>query len=548
LNNTSNSTTDFWKTTTVYQIYPRSFFDSNGDGIGDLEGIIQKLDYIQSIGFETIWISPFFSSPQADFGYDIADYRNIAPEYGSLAIVERLIDEMHKRNMYVVFDMVMNHTSDQHPWFKASKSSNNNSKSDWYIWKKGKGKNPPNNWKSMTGGGGWHYVKERDEWYFATFLPFQPDLNYHNPEVKKEMFDTIRFWLAKGVDGFRLDIFNVIIKDPTFRNNPWSYKLIPNEENPDGFFQQNKYTVNYPQNFSFAKELRSVLNEFSNKFLVGEVFGNLKTIREYIGNQDGLHAVFIFEMLKFKWNPKYFKELISKIEGQFQSPAIPVYVFSNHDKKRSESRLKGNLEKSKLLHFLQFTLRGIPFMYYGEEIGMQNLNIPLKNGLDPIAKKYKILPQFIVNRISDTINRDEVRTPMQWNTNINAGFTTHNKTWLPINPNYKKINVETQIGDKNSLLNTIKAILSFRKNSLTLQSGAFNWFNNPNMPDEVLAFERTDEKEQLLILMNFSERSLNIKTLNDYSIVFGEKVVEQIIGNSKTFVFGGLGFGIFKIK
>jgi oligo-1,6-glucosidase len=187
-------------------------------------------------------------------------------------------------------------------------------------------------------------------------------------------------------------------------------------------------------------------------------------------------------------------------------------------------------------------------MYYGEEIGMQNLNIPLKNGLDPIAKKYKILPQFIVNRISDTINRDEVRTPMQWNTNINAGFTTHNKTWLPINPNYKKINVETQIGDKNSLLNTIKAILSFRKNSLTLQSGAFNWFNNPNMPDEVLAFERTDEKEQLLILMNFSERSLNIKTLNDYSIVFGEKVVEQIIGNSKTFVFGGLGFGIFKIK
>ena len=548
MNNTSNSAADFWKTTTVYQIYPRSFFDSNGDGIGDLEGIIQKLDYIQSIGFETIWISPFFCSPQADFGYDISDYRNIAPEYGSFPIIERLINEIHKRKMYIVFDMVMNHTSDQHPWFKASKSSNNNPKSDWYIWKKGNGKNPPNNWKSMTGGCGWHYVEERDEWYFATFLPFQPDLNYHNEEVKKEMFDTIRYWLAKGVDGFRLDIFNVIMKDPIFRNNPLSYRLIPNEENPDGFFQQNKYTVNYPQNFDFAKELRNVLNEYPNKFLVGEVFGNLKTIREYIGDQDGLHAVFIFEMLKFKWNPEYFKTLISKIESHFQSPSFPVYVFSNHDKKRSASRLNGNLEKSKLLHFLQFTLRGIPFMYYGEEIGMQNLNIPLKNGLDPIAKKYKTLPQFIVNRISDTINRDEVRTPMQWNTTNNAGFTTHKNTWLPINPNYKTINVETQIGDKNSLLNTIKDILSFRKDSLTLQRGTFKWFANSNLPKEILAFERIHENEKLLILLNFSDKSCKIDTLNNHSIIFGEKVTLQTNENNNSFVFDSLGFGIFKIN
>lgn len=536
----------FWKTTTVYQIYPRSFYDSNGDGIGDLLGIIQKLDYIQSIGFETIWISPFFCSPQADFGYDISDYKNIEPAYGTLSLVEKLIHEVHLRKMFIVFDMVMNHTSDQHSWFLNSKKNKNNPYSDWYIWQKGKGKYPPNNWNSMTGGSGWHYVKERDEWYFATFLPFQPDLNYHNPEVKSAMFDIIKFWLEKGVDGFRLDIFNVIMKDPQFRNNPWSFKLIPKEENPDGFFQQNKYTVNYIDNYSFAKSLRDVMNRYKNKYLVGEVFGNMNTIRNYIGKQDGLHSVFIFEMLKFKWNANYFKNLISKIEHQFQEPAIPVYVFSNHDKKRSASRLKGNMEQSKLLHFLQFTVRGIPFMYYGEEIGMENLTIPLKNGLDPIAKKYNFLPQFIVNQITDTINRDEVRTPMQWNGKENAGFSSHKNTWLPVHPNYKTINVATEMADEKSLLNLIKSILSIRKMHLPLQIGQFSWFDITNLPKEILAFERKHGNEKLIIFINFSKNTKTINCPIGYSLIFAEKISLKTNENTNEIVLEGLGFGILK--
>lgn len=536
----------FWKTTTVYQIYPRSFYDSNGDGIGDLLGIIQKLDYIQSIGFETIWISPFFCSPQADFGYDISDYKNIEPAYGTLSLVEKLIHEVHLRKMFIVFDMVMNHTSDQHSWFLNSKKNKNNPYSDWYIWQKGKGKYPPNNWNSMTGGSGWHYVKERDEWYFATFLPFQPDLNYHNPEVKSAMFDIIKFWLEKGVDGFRLDIFNVIMKDPQFRNNPWSFKLIPKEENPNSFFQQNKYTVNYIDNYSFAKSLRDVMNRYKNKYLVGEVFGNMNTIRNYIGKQDGLHSVFIFEMLKFKWNANYFKNLISKIEHQFQEPAIPVYVFSNHDKKRSASRLKGNMEQSKLLHFLQFTVRGIPFMYYGEEIGMENLTIPLKNGLDPIAKKYNFLPQFIVNQITDTINRDEVRTPMQWNGKENAGFSTNKNTWLPIHPNYKTKNVAHELANGNSLLNLIKSILSIRKMHLSLQIGQFSWFEITNLPEEILAFERKHGNEKLIIFINFSKNTKTINCPIGYSLIFTEKISLKTKENTNEIVLEGLGFGILK--
>jgi oligo-1,6-glucosidase/alpha-glucosidase len=227
--------------TTIYQIYPRSFYDSNGDGIGDLQGILQKLDYIQELGFETIWVSPFFASPQADFGYDISDYTSIAPEYGTLEDADQLIGEVHRRRMRIILDMVMNHTSMEHAWFKESRSSQNNPKADWYIWR-----DQPNNWQSMTGGSGWHYVGERNQYYWASFLPFQPDLNYRNPAVKEAMFNIIRFWLARGVDGFRLDLFNVIYKDAEFRNNPFSFRLIPAGDEPSSFFQVAKYTLNLP--------------------------------------------------------------------------------------------------------------------------------------------------------------------------------------------------------------------------------------------------------------------------------------------------------------
>jgi alpha-glucosidase len=380
----------WYHTTTIYQIYPRSFHDSNGDGLGDIQGIIQKLDYIHDLGFESIWISPLFASPQADFGYDISDYTDIAPEYGTLADALQLIEETHKRSMKIIFDMVMNHTSSGHAWFKESRSSRDNPKADWYLWR-----NKPNNWQSLTGGSGWHYAKERGQYYWASFLPIQPDLNYRNPEVKKTMFDIVRFWLAKGVDGFRLDIFNVIFKDADFRDNPFTFKLIPSEDDPSGFFQEVRYTVNQPESFAFAKEFRNVCNEFGERLSLGEVSGNRKIIRKFLGDEtsnDGLTLVFDFGMLNFKFTADYFRNLIRMMEENYPDPFMPVYVFSNHDRTRSIKQLDNDARKARLLHLLQLTVRGVPCMYYGEEIGMTNLPQPFKTALDPIPHKFTFLP------------------------------------------------------------------------------------------------------------------------------------------------------------
>jgi len=256
----------WWQKTTIYQVYPRSYQDSNGDGIGDLHGIISKLDYIRDLGFETIWLSPFFASPQRDWGYDVSDYRDVAPEYGDLADAEALIAEIHKRGMRVLFDLVMNHTSDEHPWFRESRASRENPKRDWYIWRDGRGERPPNNWKAVPGGSGWHYDPGTGQWYYASFLPFQPDLNYRNPEVKQAMFDVARYWLDKGVDGFRLDIFHAIYKDAGLRDNPFSWRLLPHNFEA-GYFQDWQNNLNLPE----TQELAWMERRFPNlKLCVAE--------------------------------------------------------------------------------------------------------------------------------------------------------------------------------------------------------------------------------------------------------------------------------------
>ncbi|MCB0120213.1 MAG: alpha-glucosidase, partial [Anaerolineales bacterium] len=277
--------TPWYHKTTIYQIYPRSYCDTNADGIGDIPGIIQKLDHLHNLGFESIWISPFFSSPQADLGYDVSDYTDISPDFGTMDDALKLIDEIHKRDMKIIFDMVLNHTSEEHAWFKESRSSRDNPKADWYIWR-----DKPNNWQSMTGGSGWHYAKERRQYYWASFLPFQPDLNWHNPEVKQTMFDIVRFWLGKGVDGFRLDIFNTIYKDAKFRNNPFAFKLAPTPSDPSGYLQEAVYSQNQPESFELARELRKVCEEFGDKLTVGEITGSRETALKYAGDKenDGL--------------------------------------------------------------------------------------------------------------------------------------------------------------------------------------------------------------------------------------------------------------------
>lgn len=528
----------WFHTTTIYQIYPRSYYDSNGDGIGDIQGIIQKLDYIQSLGYQTIWCSPFFKSPQKDFGYDISGYTEIAPEYGTLKDAEQLIAEVHKRGMKIVFDMVMNHTSDEHPWFKESSSSRNNPKADWYIWS-----DKPNGWQSALKAKGWHYVKARNQYYWASFLSFQPDLNYRNPDVKKAMFDAVRFWLAKGVDGFRLDMFNSIYKDAELRNTPASRKEASKNFDTHGFKNQITGSVNQPESFEFARELRGICDSFGDRMLLGEVYGNHQMVHRFLGKDknDGIGLVFNFEMLRFGFSANYFHGLISSLEKDFPIPFMPVYVFSNHDRRRSMKRLHGDVQKAKLLHLMQLTVRGVPCMYYGEEIGMQDARLPYKTALDPIPHLHKGVPRFLVDMVGETLNRDELRTPMQWDTTNAAGFSKSEKTWLAAHTNFRQVNVQKEQRNPNSLLSMIQQLLNIRKANAPISSGSLQLLNSQLLPKGVLAYRRILGNEEIIVLINFTKHKKEVSLPGTFSGIFSVNKTDTY-NNGKVCLdtFGGI--------
>lgn len=512
----------WWKTTTVYQIYPRSFQDSDGDGIGDLKGIISRLDDLRALGFETLWLSPFYPSPQRDVGYDISDYRGVAPEYGTLEDFQRLIDGAHSRGMKLVLDMVLNHTSNEHPWFLESSSSRDNPKRDWYIWRDGRkpqGRKPPNNWLSQVTGPGWHYQRQTDQWYWASFLPFQPDLNYRNPEVKEEIFRMLRYWLEKGVDGFRLDIIGSVYEDPEFRDNPATLRLLPNE-NSDGFlFRSNKHTHNHPDNFEFARELRQLVDEYSvpPRFLVGETFGPPEILKKFCGEEkpDGLHLAFLFKTIETPFRAGPLRRLIALYEGLFPDPYLPTWVFSNHDRYRWLTQFKGDSGMAKLNAALRFTLRGVPFSYYGEELGMVQGRIDPKKSQDGVALHMNLPGPIIrwLNRITGgSVHRDGCRTPMQWDGRVYAGFST-TAPWMPVNPDYRRRNWERQERDPGSILNTYRRFLRLRQRHPALQYGELTLLQPavPGaagvLPRTVLGYLRETEEERLLVLLNFSKRS-----------------------------------------
>ncbi|MBN2229735.1 MAG: alpha-glucosidase [Candidatus Thorarchaeota archaeon] len=532
----------WWKKTTVYHIYPRSYKDSSGNGIGDIPGIISKLDYLKDFGIETIWLSPIFSSPQADHGYDVSGYRSIAPEYGSIRDCELLIREIHTREMYIVFDLVLNHTSDQHPWFQESQSSRDNPKRDWYIWHDGQkpmGKKPPNNWKSMLGGSGWHYRDLTDQWYWAQFLPFQPDLNYRNPDVKKEMFDTIRFWLDKGIDGFRLDIINTIFEDEQFRNNPFTWKFFPSDADDSSFFQKKIHTINHPDNFIFVKELRSVLDEYDapERFLVGEISASVEVLKKYCGDAinktrtNGLHLTFQFQSLNVPLMAKPIHELICLYEQHLSEPYIPTWVFSNHDQMRRISKLGNDLNKAKLNATLQLTARGVPFIYYGEEVGMSNHRLPLKTAEDPIGQRFSRLPKFLVNLLtrkgSISLNRDDCRTPMQWDPSLNAGFCSEElEPWLPLSLGHHELNVSSEEDNPDSLLNCYKALLRLRKKMPALHSGSISFLNQSLSTQSLLSYQRIHDEQVAQIWLNFSKKPLEIGRIEVSSKLLFSTIVD----------------------
>ncbi len=508
----------WWQTTTIYQIYPRSYADSNHDGLGDLQGIIARLDYIQALGFETVWISPFFCSPQKDFGYDISDYRQIAPEYGTLADVDELIAAAHARGMRVLFDLVLNHTSDEHPWFVESRSSRANPKRDWYLWKSGRGKRPPNNWQSIPGGSAWHYDAATDQYYFANFLDCQPDLNWRNPEVKAEMLATVRYWLDRGVDGFRLDIFHSVYKDAQFRDNPFSPRYVP-AEGMEGFFQKWQYSLHQPETYALAKELRAILAACpAEKMMVGEVFGDDATVKKYIGeNLDGFNLLFSWGLINFKPTAAFLRGVIRQQEALYPRPYTPVYVFGNHDRKRLISQIDGDVRLAKLLALFQLTVRGVPVVYYGEEIGMQDGLFPAQTALDPVGRKYGRVPQWLLDRLGLYVNRDGCRTPMQWDASANAGFCPAGVTpWLPVHANRSQANVTAQQGQPDSLLETYRALLKLRQAAPALQLGNLTLLDGKIQPD-VLAYTRQYQGQSVRVLINFGGRPA----------VFGEQIDAQ---------------------
>lgn len=511
-------TPPWWHSTSIYQVYPRSFADSNGDGIGDLPGIIDHLDHLVDLGVGAVWVSPFFASPQRDIGYDISDYRSVAPEYGTLDDARRLIDEAHRRGLRVLFDLVLNHTSDEHPWFVESRSSRTNPRADWYVWHDGRrgrrGRRlPPNNWRSeLQLTKAWQWCEEREQWYLATFLPFQPDLDWRHPDVRAEMFDTIRSWLAMGVDGFRLDIFGSIMQDARLRDNTarpdFSFGL-PRVQRPDR-------TLNTDDNFTLAGDLRAVCDEFTppegeperpghgERILLGEVFGPAEVLRRYVheSGRDGLHLVFLFDFLTATYGASNFRDLIERFESEFPAPMQPTYVLENHDRTRSLSRVGGDLAKARVLATMLCTLRGVPVIYQGQEIGMTNRYIPLREADDPIPGLLaRRLPEAVNRRLPERLNRDEVRTPMQWTSAPGAGFCPDDvQPWLPVNDNRVDRNVATEDADPASLLNLYRRLLRLRNDSPALNAGTLRL--RPTGSGDVLAYDRRDGDERLVVVAN----------------------------------------------
>ena len=471
----------WWRDGVIYQIYPRSFSDSNNDGLGDLPGITSRLDYLSHLGVDAIWLSPFYPSPDVDFGYDISDHCNVDPRFGTLSDFDNLVREAHRRNIRVVLDLVLNHTSDQHPWFAESRSSSDNPKRDWYMWNK----NIPNNWQSVFGGGGWEYDEKTSEYYFHMFVKEQPDVNWRNPQLRQAQLDVVRFWLARGADGFRLDVFNAYFKDETLRDNPPKFGL-------RGFDRQKHvYDIDQPEMLPLLNELRAILDASPEKYAVGETFlATPERAASYCG-PDKLHAAFNFDFTLRPYNPSAFRNAIEKWDSFAGEQVWPNYVLSNHDQPRAATRYCRTEDDrhARVVMTLLLTLRGTPFLYYGEEIGMRDISLARHEILDPPGKYY--WPFFK--------GRDGCRSPMQWNALSNAGFS-HAKPWLKIHPNYTRRNVETQQADPNSLFHLTRQLIILRRAYPALRRGKLAFLEAPR---GTLSYTRTHASEKLAVVLDF---------------------------------------------
>ncbi|KKQ38933.1 MAG: Alpha amylase, catalytic region [Candidatus Roizmanbacteria bacterium GW2011_GWA2_37_7] len=500
-----------WGARVVYQIYPRSFKDSSGDGIGDLNGITEKLDYLKDLGIGALWLSPIYCSPMHDFGYDISNYYDIDPIFGTLSDFDNLLRKAHDKDMKVLMDFVPNHTSFEHPWFKESRSSQNNHKRDWYIWKKPK-KNgsAPNNWLSQFGGSAWKFDEKTEEYYLHTFDVSQPDLNWRNPHVVDEILNVMRYWLKRGVDGFRVDVAYYLYKDPFFRDEPYNPAYLP-ELNMQYDSLLHIYTLALPETLHMLKKFHSVINEFDDRFMVCEIYTFLQEIVNLYRIVDHQSfAPFNFSFLSLPWNAQEQKRFIDEFDEMIGDDFFPTYVLGNHDKPRIVTKLGEDAARTAAL--LQLTLRGIPFIYYGEELGMKNMDIPKEKMKDPMA----------LNMKGFHFGRDPVRTPMQWDTTQYGGFSNV-EPWLPIEKESAERNVASEEIDKESFLSLYKSILNLRKTRKSLTEGKYIPLECKN--PHVLGFIRRGVDEETLILANFSEEIQGVELpTGDWKTILSTKL------------------------
>lgn len=482
----------------IYQIYPRSFKDSNGDGIGDLSGVTEKLDYLKggehSLGIDAIWLSPFFRSPMADFGYDVADYYSVDPIFGDLEDFKTLVHEAHERGIKVMVDYVPNHTSEEHPWFVASRSSKENEKRHWYVWRDPKPDgSPPNNWLSVFGGSAWEFDEPTGQYYLHSFLSAQPDLNWDNPDVRKAMTDVLDFWLSLGVDGIRADAVRWISKDYTLPDNPPNPTFKNGEEDPY-HAQLQKYTRYGEHLFAYLKEMTETVEKYQDRIILFEDYPDptLDVFEQYDAfyNIDpNVSAPFNFEGLKTEYDSAKFREFVERFQRVVGSEKTPFYVFGNHDKPRLVSRV--GREQARLVAMLQLTLPGIPVIYYGDELGMHDEKIPPEAVRDP----------FELQTPGLGLGRDPQRTPMQWNRELNAGFTD-GEPWLPVPSSAAVHNVEKEYKDTDSFFHFYKSLLRLR-HSHAIRDGSFQPWSGCN--SSMFAFRRASEDEELLVLLNMSD-------------------------------------------
>ncbi len=489
----------WWKHGVIYQIYPRSFQDSNNDGIGDIQGIISRLDYLEGLGIDAIWISPIYKSPMVDFGYDISDYREIDPDFGTLEDVKELINKAHEKGIRIIMDMVLNHTSDEHRWFIESRCSRDSPYRDYYLWEDPKLGRSPNNWKGVFGGSAWEFDEKTGQYYMHSFKAEQPDLNWRNPKVVEDLFSDVAYWLDLGVDGFRLDVINHIIKDIELKNNPFTVgaSIRPYD------MQRHLYDRNQSESHDKIRDFRKLIDSYPGKMMVGEIGveqpGEPDIAASYLGD-DQLHLTFDFSFIWTVWDAQEFKKRALRWYGAVTEDRWPSWVMSNHDQKRAYSRFGNHDERAKIAALFFLMQKGTPFIYYGEEIGMRHKLVAHNKMVDPPGLLY--WPFYW--------GRDPDRLPMQWDTSKNLGFSDHDVTWLPVDtaqgPGHT---VEVQRDDPDSLLSWYQELIDLRKHYRTLYAGEIRFLDVPEK--DIICFFRYDNNDQrILCILNFNRYARKI--------------------------------------